>query len=184
MKHLVPTLIAALLTMNASAQTTCGTAVVITPGLYTVPTLTGMAPTNICSGSWTVATAGEWYRFTATQDTTMLVSSHVSGYPDVDTRMHVYVGTCAGLVCHAGDDDSGPGYSSISSFTVTQGTTYYIAWDSFWTMSGFTFTLEEYDVPDPPEGIVTFTGTPLPGSGYVMGAVDMNNDGLDDAVTP
>lgn len=184
MKRLVPVLAAAMLTINSQAQNTCATAISITPGTFTVATLTGTPPTLICVGATTVTSAGAWYRFTAAHDTTMQVSSHVAGYPDIDTRMHVYTGTCAALACYAGDDDSGPGYSSISTFTVTQGTTYYIAWDSYWSASGFTFTLSELDVPEPPQGIVTFTNTPLPGSGYVMGAVDMNGDGLDDAVTP
>lgn len=88
------------------------------------------------------------------------MTSHVVGYPDVDTRMHVYVGTCGALACYAGDDDSGPGYSSISSFNVTAGTTYYIAWDSYWTANGFTFAIYEYDVPGPPQGTVGVRGKP------------------------
>ncbi len=184
MKYVVPALVAALLTLSVSAQNTCGTAISISPGEYTVAALGGTAPSPICSGATALAAAGAWYRFTAANDTMMQVSSHVAGYPDVDTRMHVYTGNCANLVCYAGDDDSGPGYSSICTFNVTEGTTYYIGWDSYWTPNGFTFTLVEYDEPDPPQGIVTFTNTILGGSGYVMGVVDMNNDGLDDAVTP
>ena len=183
-KLLLPLVLIATLHLSALGQGTCATATAITIGQYSVPPLTGTSPSLICVGAATVAATGAWYKFTATEDTSVTVTSHVVGLPDVDTRMHVYVGTCAGLTCYAGDDDSGPGFSSISSFHVTAGTTYYIAWDSYWTANGFTFAIQEYDIPDPPQGVVNFVGTPLPGAGYVMGAVDMNNDGLDDAVTP
>ncbi len=183
-KLLLPIAVVASLSNQAFGQGTCATATPVTSGQYTVAPLSGTAPTLVCVGASTVAAFGTWFSYTATQDTSIQVSSHVAGFADVDTRMHVYVGGCGSLVCYAGDDDSGPGYSSISAFAVTAGTTYYIAWDSYWTNNGFTFTVQEYDVPPPPQGVVNFTPAPLPGAGYVMGAVDMNNDGLDDAVTP
>lgn len=174
---------AAFMSTSVSAQGTCQSAIAITPGIYTVPTLTGTPPSTLCVGG-PLAAAGAWYRYTATHDTMVMVSSNVPGYPNVDTRLHVFVGSCAGLICHAGDDDSGPGYSSISSFPVVAGTTYFIAWDSYWTASGFTFQLVQLNVPGPPMNAVTFSPTPISGAGGIMGVVDMNSDGRDDAVTP
>jgi hypothetical protein len=173
-----------LFTVQLHAQGTCSTALPIGLGQYTAPVLTGQAPTIICAGTATPAAYGLWYKFTATLDTTVQLTTHVDGFPDVDTRFHVYTGTCGSLQCHAGDDDSGPNYSSIDNFNVVQGVTYYIAFDSYWTPNGFTFQLSEVFVPTPPVGVLEFTNVPLPGAGYVMGVVDMNGDGLDDAVTP
>lgn len=183
MKNLYLSLLALSLPASLLAQSTCETALPVGMGNTTVATLTGNAPTTVCSGV-NLAASGAWYRFTATVDTTVVVSSHVQGQADVDTRLHVYVGSCGSLNCYSGDDDSGPGYSSIATFSVTAGTTYYLAWDSYWTPTGFTFSISELNVPPPPQGMVSFLGVTLPGAGYVMGAVDMNNDGLDDAVTP
>jgi hypothetical protein len=98
--------------------------------------------------------------------------------------MHIYTGTCDALVCHASDDDSGPGYTSITTFPVTAGESYLIAFDSYWSASGFSFEMIEIGVPAPPEGLVDFTATSIPGLGNGMGIVDMNNDGLDDAIAP
>jgi len=112
------------------------------------------------------------------------LSSYVQGYPNVDTRVHVYSGGCAAPVCHAGDDDSGPNYTSITTFEVMAGVTYLIAWDSYWNANGFTFTLLETVVPPPPQGLVLFSSTPIAGASGILGVVDMNNDGKDDAVMP
>ena len=51
------------------------------------------------------------------------VSSYVTGFPYIDTRLHVYTGTCDALSCYSGGDDEGPGYTSIATFSVTAGTT-------------------------------------------------------------
>ncbi len=166
------------------AQGTCATATAIGLGTHTAAQLTGTAPTVICSGPATPGGFGAWYAFTAASSMTVTLSSNVTGYPNVDTRVHVYTGDCATPVCHAGDDDTGPNYTSITTFEVTAGVTYLIAWDSYWNASGFTFTLLETIVPPPPAGMVLFTSTPIAGSGGIQGVVDMNNDGMDDAVMP
>ncbi|MFM7727053.1 MAG: CRTAC1 family protein, partial [Flavobacteriales bacterium] len=81
------------------------------------------------------------------------------------------------LGCVGGDDDSGPGYSSITSMNVTGGTTYYIAWDSYWSSAGFTFSLS---VSDPVVNLLNFTATSAPvGANAIL---DMNADYLDDLV--
>ena len=185
MKHTLLT--AALIGLSGSgamAQATCATALPVSFGQHAVPALSGTAPTVICAGAPTVAGYGAWYTFTPAEDTTVTVSSAVIGLPFVDTRMHVYTGTCAALTCHSGDDDSGPGYSSIATFTVQAGVTYTIAFDSYWTNTGFSFTITGVYIPDPPEGTVAFTTQTIPGAGGVQGVVDMNGDGLDDAVAP
>jgi hypothetical protein len=170
-----------LLPLAASAQLTCADAVAVGLGTHTAPTVTGTAPAPICAGPTTGASAGLWYTFTPATDMVVTVSSYVTGYPYIDTRLHVYTGTCDALQCHAGGDDEGPGYTSIATFSVTAGTTYILAWDSYWSGSGFTFTVQETWVPD---NMVLFTNSPVPGIGNVRGAVDMNDDGRDDLVTP
>ena len=172
---------ACLLPLAASAQLTCADAVAVDLGTHTAPAVNGTAPSPICAGAATVAGAGLWYTFTPTADMVVTVSSYVTGFPYIDTRLHVYTGTCGALQCYAGGDDEGPGYTSIATFSVTAGTTYTIAWDNYWTGSAFTFTVQESWVP---ENVVLFTNSPVPGIGSVRGAVDMNDDGRDDLVTP
>ncbi len=183
MRNLIIAFIA-LPTLSMHAQSDCATALPILPGIYTVASVVGQPPTLICAGNASAASAGIWYSYTPLQDTLVRLSTSVDGFPNVDTRFHVYSGTCAAPVCHAGDDDSGPGFSSIAIFSVTAGVTYRIAFDSYWTAQGFTFQLTELNIPDPPAGMVTFINTQIPGAGYVMGVVDMNGDALDDVVTP
>jgi len=168
----------------ALAQSSCAEALEVSYGQHAVAALSGAPPTVICAGNPTAAQFGAWYRFTSDVDTTLVVSTAVSGLPYVDTRLHIYAGSCAGLVCYAGDDDTGPGYSSISTFVAMAGVTYYIAFDSYWTPSGFSFTITGVNSVDPPEGTVAFLTMSIPGAGSIQGVVDMNGDGLDDAVAP
>ena len=173
--------LAFLLPLAASAQLTCASAVAVDLGTHTAPAVTGAAPAPICAGPTGGASAGLWYSFTPAADMVVTVSSYVTGFPYIDTRLHVYTGSCGALLCHAGGDDEGPGYTSIATFSVTAGTTYLLAWDSYWSGSGFSFTVQESWVPD---NVVLFTNNPVPGIGGVQGAVDMNDDGRDDLVTP
>ena len=166
------------------AQGTCASALPVSFGQHAVPVLTGEAPTLICVGPSDMGANGAWYTFTPAEDTTVTISTAVVGLPYVDTRMHVYTGSCASLTCYSGDDDTGPGYSSICTFPALAGVTYIIAFDSYWTANGFSFTIEGLFVPDPPEGTVAFNNQTIPGAGGVQGVVDMNGDGLDDAVSP
>ncbi|HQV75052.1 MAG: VCBS repeat-containing protein [Flavobacteriales bacterium] len=182
MKRILPIAALALAPIAASAQSSCYTAQLVSEGIYTTGVVNGTAPATPCIGA-NVATNGLWYRFTSAVDTTILVSTHVDGYTDRDTRVHVYTGICNSLVCYAGDDDSGPGNTSQVSFPVTAGAYYTIAFDNQWNSEAFTFQISALYVPPPPEGIVNFISTGLPG-GNAMGIVDMNDDGLDDAVYP
>ncbi|WP_296386811.1 T9SS type A sorting domain-containing protein [Winogradskyella sp.] len=43
-----------------------------------------------------------------------------------DTKIRVFEGSCAALVCVAGDDDGGTGTTSLLTFTTTVGTDYYV----------------------------------------------------------
>lgn len=172
---------------HSYSQDTCATALPITTaGFYVVDVVNGsQVPAPICADNGTGATAGEWYAYTPTQDYTVTVSSNiVENTPKVDTRFHVYIGTCSTLVCYAGDDDSGVGYSSMDTFNVTGGTTYYIAWDNHWTSNGFTFQLTENETVLPPPTPITYTTETVStiDSNYNICVVDMNNDKLDDVV--
>ena len=172
---------------HSYAQDTCATALPITTaGFYVVDVVNGsQVPSPICADNGTGATTGEWYAYTPTQDYTVTVSSNiVENTPKVDTRFHVYTGTCSSLTCYAGDDDSGAGYSSVDTFNVAAGTTYYIAWDNHWTSNGFTFQLTENEIVVPPPTPITYTTETIStiNSSFNLCVVDMNNDALDDIV--
>lgn len=172
---------------NINAQNTCDTALPITStGIFGVSSVDGTAPTLFCAENGTINNGnprGEWYAYTPSQDYTVTVTSSLTGQT-TDTRFHVYTGTCSSLVCYAGDDDAGEGYTSIDTFNVTGGTTYYIAWDNKWTSAGFTFQLIENEyVPAPPTPITYGTqAIPTLTSSYNICIADMNGDFKDDLV--
>jgi hypothetical protein len=131
-----------LLTFASQAQDDCASALSIVPGFYIVDAVDGTEiPAVTCSGAQGGAELAEWYTYTPDADYYMTVSSNVTGVTPTDTRMHIYTGVCGDLTCVGGDDDSGPGYSSIASLNVTAGVTYTIVWDNFWTPAGFTFKI-------------------------------------------
>ncbi|HEX9980684.1 MAG TPA: FG-GAP-like repeat-containing protein [Flavobacterium sp.] len=186
------TLIFALvfLVQFAKAQNTCATALPITTGgYYVVNAVNGtQVPNPVCAPNGPVSNsspAGEWYAYTPTQDHSVTVTTNISqNNPLVDTRFHVYTGSCGTLTCYAGDDDSGDGLSSVDSFNVTANTTYYIAFDNRWTSSGFTFQLVENAVVVPIPTPVSFVTQPLGtiNTSYNLCTVDMNKDHKDDIV--
>ncbi|MBK8226968.1 MAG: VCBS repeat-containing protein [Flavobacteriales bacterium] len=167
----------------AFGQSNCGNAPAIGLGTHVSPALDGTPAATQCIGG-TSGTAARWYQFTAPASMSVTVSSYVEGIPTVDTRLNVFAGSCGSLTCIGGDDDTGPGYTSIYSFNAIAGTTYLFVWDSFWTANGFTFTVLETVIPPPPGNMVLFTSTTIPGASGIQGAVDMNDDGKDDAVMP
>lgn len=169
--------------IGTRAQNTCATALPIGFGSHTVAAIDGTeVPAPICAQNGSGATMGEWYTFTPAVDTVITISTVGSG---VDTRFHVYTGTCGALVCYAGDDDSGGGnYTSLQTFAVSGGVTYTLAWDNRWSAQGFTFTMVEDDIVVPPPAVMVFNPTTLIGiQGGTYGAVDMNGDHLDDVVS-
>lgn len=180
MKKVFATLLGSALMVTASAQNSCSTAQLITPGVHTVTAVDGPeAPTPICINTGT-ATNAEWYRFTPSQDTTVRISTDLGS--GVDTRLHVYSGACGSLVCVVGDDDSGNGLTSIATFDAIGGTTYRVAFDNNWTANGFTFSLTYIEPIEPAEGMVTFSASGIAGLTGGDCVVDMNNDLLDDVV--
>lgn len=183
MKRVLPAL-AILTALSASAQNSCETALPVTPGQYTVDAVNGAASTGNCPYDGGNATAAEWYSFTSPVDTGVMISSSIAGLPYIDTRIQVYSGTCASLVCVAGDDDSGGDYSSIVSFSAAANVTYIFAFDNNWEDLGFVFELSLYQAPPPPVNLIDFTAVDVPNANSIMGAVDMNGDGLDDLVCP
>jgi len=182
-----------LFSQTLKAQDTCASALAITTsGLYTVGVINGTAPTTFCAGNGAIPAAnipgGEWYAYTPEQNYTVTISSDIAANtPRKDTRFHVYVGTCGALTCHAGDDDSGANYSSVDTFTVTAGTTYYIVWDNRWlntsANTGFSFQLTESTVVVPTAPITYTTQTiSTINNSYNICVVDMNGDNKDDIV--
>ena len=171
------------------AQDNCDGAIVLTgAGVYIVGPLNGSVPTPVCAlnGAVTNATpAGEWYKYTPSQNYTVTITTDLAANtPRVDTRFHVYTGTCANLTCYSGDDDSGSNYSSIATFNVTAGTTYTIAWDNRWSSTGFTFQLIEGPIVVPPPTPISYTTQTIStiNSTYNLCVVDMNGDHKDDIV--
>ncbi|WP_396198791.1 FG-GAP-like repeat-containing protein [Flavobacterium sp.] len=169
------------------AQDTCASAIPITAGLHVVTAVNGTdIPSPICASNGVIAGTngkGEWYSYTPTQNYTVTISTNISqNNPLVDTRFHVYTGTCGNLTCFAGDDDSGTNYSSIDIFNVTAGTSYIIAFDNRWSSNGFTFQLIENPLVVPTPQRITYTTQNIAtvNSTYNLCVVDMNGDRKDD----
>ncbi|MCB9178084.1 MAG: VCBS repeat-containing protein [Flavobacteriales bacterium] len=174
--------LAALSGQFLTAQNTCPSALPIGEGSYQVTAIDGqVSPVNCLGGNPTLA---EWYTFTSPVDTGVIVTTEVVGFPLVDTRIQVFSGTCGALVCHASDDDGGNGLSSLVQFYAAANVTYIIEFDNRWSSSGFHFTLSLFPPPPPPVDLIQFSPVSIPGMGYNMAAVDMNNDQLDDMLSP
>lgn len=166
---------------QARAQGTCASAIPAVLGDYFVSQVNGPeAPTPVCSTGGGGATAGRWYSYTATVDTFITVTTDLPQNAGIDTRVQVYTGGCGNLNCHAGDDDSGSGNLAVTTFHVTVGTTYFIAFDNRWTDSGFTFRIMK---TAPAPSINGFSEHFVNTTGYAYCIVDMNGDGLDDIVS-
>lgn len=167
------------------AQTNCSNAIPVTAGIHpSVSYAGGVIPQPLCVAYNSNTSAGIWYKYTATENKTVTITTNVPGYNLVDTRLHVYKGDCNNLTCIAGDDDSGGGgYTSMASFAAEAGKTYTFAFDNRWTSAYFHFKLSESAYIPPFEPGMSFTSQSVNISGsYIMGVVDMNNDYLDDIV--
>lgn len=167
------------------AQDDCTTAISLsTEGLYNVGAVNGAAPTAFCAPNGTASNA-EWFVYTPSQNYTVTITSNIAeNSPLIDTRFHVYTGTCGALICYAGDDDSGANYSSVGNFDAFVGNTYYIAWDNKWSSSGFNFQLIENPYVAPPPTPISYTSESLGtiNSSYNICVADMNGDYKDDIV--
>jgi len=166
----------------ADAQTRCNNATVITPGTHSAAFVAGsQVPTPICSTNVNNSpNLGIWFSYTPTTNITATVNTSVNGYPNRDTRVHIYSGTCNALTCVAGNDDAGNGLlTSLASFTAVAGTTYYIAFDNNWESTSFHFTLTESLT-----GVTSFSQQSISIQGTRLCIVDLNGDYLDDIVAP
>lgn len=167
------------LSIGLSAQDSCSFAVPVTPGIYTVDSVSGAMPETSCYLFTTSVSHAEWYTYTASEDLVLVVSSDLEQNSGGDTRLNVLTGTCDNLSCLDYDDDGGAGYLSYLEVFVPEGMTVYIVWDNRWSGSGFDFEISTMEYIQP---VVGFTPVNLSGNGSKMGVVDMNGDHLDDIV--
>ena len=169
------------------AQGNCNTAVTVAVGsTTTAPAFTsetGTAPTQLCGLPNGVGTKGKWYKFTATENNSYIVSTALSQNNNADTRVIVYSGNCFGLVCVGSNDDYNGANTSQVTFTGTVGTVYYIAFDNKYSQAGFDFTVSI--APPPAPDRLSFTSTPVAGitGSFNNCIVDMNGDYKDDIVS-
>ncbi len=164
-------------------QNTCAEAVEVSTGMITVEGILGEEiPLPICAQNGAGASGGMWYLFTPESDAEITLTTSLPENTGIDTRVHIYTGECGDLVCTAGDDDSGTGFLAEVSWTGTEGTSYYIAFDDRWDDSGFIALLSTSEIPVTPEAPFNFNTVALPSWSRTLGIVDMNGDHLDDAL--
>ena len=182
-KTFLLTIIFMLVSISHYSQSgsSCDDAIEITAGTYTVDGINGASYEANCTEYDAANGELQWYSYTPSQDFLVTISTDYAVNSGLDTRFHVYGGDCENLQCVGGDDDSGDGYLSQSSFNAYSGNTYFIAWDDRWGTEEFEFTLEEND-PQPPAPF-DFTPINVNSVGSERGLVDMNGDGLDDLVS-
>ena len=179
----------------ANAQSSCATALTVTlNSTTTAPAFTaetGTLPTLFCgigNGNGTpgnaTATKGKWYKFIATQNIDVTVSTLLPQNNNCDTRLIVYSGDCSALICVGSNDDYNGTNSSVVTFAAATGTSYTFAFDNRYSELGFDFTVMQAAPPAPDR--LSFTSTPVSGitGGYNNCIVDMNGDYLDDIVSP
>ncbi len=168
---------------SVSAQTTCANAQVVTAGTYSFATVNGTeVPQPVCASGGSGATAGRWYKYTAPGNLQVTVTTDFAINNNVDNRVHIYTGTCGALTCWDGNDDA-VGLLCVVTFTVTQGTDYYIAFDNRWTSTGFTFEVIEEPLPPAPQIVLVSQSFPNIVGQYKIAIADMNGDYLDDIVS-
>lgn len=171
----------------AIAQNNCDSALNITlSAVYTVPSFatgTGTPPDNLCGlGSGTGA-KGRWYKYTATQNLNVTLSTFLPENGNTDTRLIVYKGACGSLECVGSNDDFQNTQLSQLSFDVIAGSTYIIAFDNRFSSNGFKFSFME--TPAPGVDRLSFTSRAVAGIAgpHNNCIVDMNGDYLDDIVS-
>ena len=163
-----------------NAQDACSTAVQVTSGVYTVIEIDGPNPSFwVCAPNSGTATMAEWYVYYATQDTSVTVTTDLPQNTGGDTRFNVYSGNCTFHNCEAGDDDSGSGLLSVTTFQALAGVTYYIVFDNRWSADGFDFQIIE---SAPLADAVDFTPHSITLNGSAFCVVDADGDNLDDVI--
>lgn len=187
MKKITLLLVLVFSTTLAGAQTNCSTALPITlNSSNSAPTFTnenGIAPTQLCGLNGGVGTKGKWYKYVATENINVIISTLLPQNNNSDTRVIIYSGDCSALVCVGSNDDYNATNSSYLNFAVTTGTTYTIAFDNKYSQAAFNFTFMA--APPPAADRLSFTTTAVAGitGGYNNCIVDMNGDYLDDIVS-
>lgn len=172
-----------LLKMISVAQQTCSSALVISSGIGTIAPITGtQIPTQMCATGGSGATAANWYKYTPSQNYSVILTTDFAANAGIDNRVHVYMGSCASLACLAGDDDGGTGGLCEVTFNALAGTDYFIVFDNIYSSSGFQYELIENSTGPAqltftPTTINTITGS------YKIAVADMNGDYLDDIVS-
>lgn len=179
------TLLACFITQSAAfSQTSCNNAIAVTLGEHSNNLITNTTPlTTPCSGNLGTSAQGtSWYVFTPTTSGYYTISTDINQNSGLDTRFHLYTGTCSNLACFGGDDDSGSGNLSHGSYQLTANTSYYIVFDNAYNANNFLFRIAE-DPNGNFNNSVTFTNQNISASGTTsIAAFDANNDGLDDIV--
>ncbi|WP_309613043.1 FG-GAP-like repeat-containing protein [Flavobacterium sp.] len=171
----------------AVAQSSCATALsVALNSTTTAPAFSGengAAPTQLCSMGNGTASKGKWYKYTATQNINITVSTLLAQNNNSDTRLIVYSGDCSALFCVGSNDDYNGTNSSQVAFAAILGTTYIFAFDNKFSSAGFDFTVME-TAPAGPDRL-SFTSQIVTGivGGYNNCVADMNGDYLDDIVS-
>jgi len=144
--------------LTTRAQTSCATALDLPiDATTTVGELTGTYVSNCFVNDPTeLATAANWYKFTAMANGVIRINTNLDANDGVnysdDTRISVYTGTCTSLTCLAASDDintNNGNYLTDFFFQVTNGQTYYVAFDNNWTVE---------DVPTGFQVEVSFNG--------------------------
>ena len=172
---------------SALAQTSCATVITVAlNSTTTAPSFTGengAAPTLLCGLGNGTGAKGKWYKFTATQNINVTVSTLLPQNNNSDTRLIVYSGDCSALVCVGSNDDYNGTNSSQVTFAALTGTTYTLAFDNKYSNLSFDFTVME-TAPAGPDRL-SFTTQAVAGitGGYNNCIVDMNGDYLDDIVS-
>lgn len=113
---------------------------------------------------------GVWYRFTGTGNP-VVASLCGSGY---DTKIRVYSGTCAALVCTVGNDDF-CGLQSQVTWTSVAGLTYYILVHGFGAGAG-AYTLNITCPPPPVPLCYTQTAVPYAADPYAGTLLTLTDD--------
>ena len=169
------------------AQANCNSALtVLINTTTTAPAFTsetGTPPTLLCGLSSGAGAKGKWYKYTATQNINVTISTMLPQNNNYDTRVIVYTGDCTNLVCVTSNDDYNGTNSSQVTFPVTTGTTYTIAFDNRFSSNGFDFTVMVATTPALDR--LSFTSQVVAGitGGYNNCIVDMNGDYKDDIVS-
>ncbi|MGV9004672.1 FG-GAP-like repeat-containing protein [Flavobacterium sp.] len=191
MKKTLPLLVLFFSTAILMAQSNCGNAISVminsTTTVSAYSTDNGVAPTELCGLTAGAAPKGKWYKYTATSNINMSVSTVLSQNNNRDTRLIVYSGSCDALVCIGSNDDYNGSLSSQVNFPVTAGTTYTFAFDNRYgqNFDSQSFDFIIFEAPPAPAQRLAFTTETIAGvsNGYNNCIVDMNGDYLDDIVS-